>query len=545
MDKEQSLQNILKEGQVTVTPDHRSGLTKKEATEYFNENFPKLNKDQLHVFNFNTLKNLLEESIEYSKRGKVPRENNGTIVFLDAPGGTGKTFTLNVLISWIVMNDKLVAASAASGIAATMLHNGRTAHNHFKLPINITQDSVCNITKQQDLASFLRDVLLIIIDEATMLDRYCYECLDRTLRDFKDEEHTRFGGTPTLISGDFRQLLEVIPGANRAKTVQRCLKGSEKLWGKHVIHLKLRENMRVKNAIQARPDDEDFKAELLAYEDWLLKLGEGRLPNPCQNIIEIPPRMCLDSKDKVIEAVFDEFESNVGSKEYYQSRAIIAATNEIVNEVNDIMTDKLPGDVKIYRSIDNVGDDDDARAFPTEFLNSLHLSGMADHELRLKVNSVVILLRNIDLHGGHCNGTKYIVTELGDFRLTLEKLKPKGDKDDILVLPRIPMSSNSGTLPFVLNRLQFPVKPAFAVTVNRSQSQTFTGKVGILIPKSLWSHGQLYVCFSRSGDPNKIYVFSDQQEFQQLIEEGHLQPNQTYARNVVFNEVIVEDSCDG
>ena len=170
---------------------------------------------------------------------------------------------------------------------------------------------------------------------------------------------------------------------------------------------------------------------------------------------------------------------------------------------------------------------------------------MADHKLRLKVNSVVILLRNIDVNGGHCNGSKYIVTALGEFRLTLKKLKPKGDDDDILVLPRIPMSSTSGTtLPFVLKRLQFPVKPAFAITVNRSQSQTFQGKVGILLPKSVWMHGQLYVMFSRSGDPSNIYVFSDQQEFEELIEEGHLQPNRWYTRNVVFNE-IVQDSRDG
>ena len=99
--------------------------------------------------------------MEKNINGRTPRDKEGSFVFLDAPGGTGKTFTLNVLISWVIMNDKLVAPSAASGIAATMLHNGRTAHNQFKLPINITQDSTCNITKQQDLASFLRDVLLI------------------------------------------------------------------------------------------------------------------------------------------------------------------------------------------------------------------------------------------------------------------------------------------------------------------------------------------------------------------------------------------------
>ena len=186
-----------------------------------------------------------------------------------------------------------------------------------------------------------------------------------------------------------------------------------------------------------------------------------------------------------------------------------------------------------------MGDDDDARAFPTEFLNSLHLSGMADHELRLKVNSVVILLRNIDLHSGHSNGSRYFVKELGKFRLTLEKLEQKGDGNDILILPRMPMSSTSTTkLPFVLNRLQFPIKVAFAITVNRSQSQSFGDKLGLILPKSIWVHGQLYVMFSRTGNSRNIYIYANQDEFQPLIEEGHLDRNKKYTRNIVFKEVI-------
>ena len=47
------------------------------------------------------------------------KTNDGKLIFLDAPGGTGKTFTLNVLISWIKMNNLEVAISATLGIAAS------------------------------------------------------------------------------------------------------------------------------------------------------------------------------------------------------------------------------------------------------------------------------------------------------------------------------------------------------------------------------------------------------------------------------------------
>ena len=129
--------------------------------------------------------------------------------------------------------------------------------------------------------------------------------------------------------------------------------------------------------------------------------------------------------------------------------------------------------------------------------------------------------------------------KLGEFRLVLKKLYPEGNDNDILILPRIPMTSSAGTkLPFILTRLQFPIKVAYALTINRSQSQTFTGKCGILVPKSVWCHGQIYVMFSRSGNPDNIFVWANQDEFTDLIQADKLQSGKKYLRNVVYTEVL-------
>ena len=249
--------------------------------------------------------------------------------------------------------------------------------------------------------------------------------------------------------------------------------------------------------------------------------------------------MCKDTKEDVIDAVFDDFEANIGNPQYYQSRAIVAATNEIVNEINNNMTERLPGELTTFHSIDTVGDDDNPTSFPSEFLNKLQLSGMAEHELFLKENSVVILLRNMDINAGHCNGTRYFVKTIGKYRLVLKKLSSEGNENDVLILPRIPMTSSAGTkLPFVLKRLQFPIKVAFALTINRSQGQTFAGKLGILLPRSVWTHGQLYVTFSRCGNPNNVFVWADQDEFKEFIHENKLQPGKYYSRNIVYKEVV-------
>lgn len=60
--------------------------------------------------------------------------NASKIFFLDAPGGTGKTFVIRTLLAQIRKNKQIALAVASSGIAATLLPGGRTAHATFKLP---------------------------------------------------------------------------------------------------------------------------------------------------------------------------------------------------------------------------------------------------------------------------------------------------------------------------------------------------------------------------------------------------------------------------
>ena len=520
IDKEHFVQNCLAD-QYTYDEDD---LLPEQAKAFFEANYPKLNSDQKCVFE--RIKHLVEN-----------RSSDGKLIFLDAPGGTGKTFTLNVLISWMRMEGHEVATSATSGIAATLLYNGRTAHNRFKLPFHPHKESFCSVKKQSDDAKFLRSMGLAIIDEGPMLNKLCYEALHRTLVDLAPEsdKKKKFGGKLILVSGDFRQLLPVIEKANRSKIVGHTLKHSSVLWDEDVITLQLRENMRVKNEIAQCPHNHD---KLKAYEEWLLSLGEGRLRSHAtidnSNIIEIPTEMCVDTKEECVDSVFDDFERNIGNAEYFQSRIILAATNEIVNQVNDSMVERIPGDLHEFASIDTVGDIDSTTMFPTEFLNSLSLSGLPEHMLKLKKDTVVILLRNMDIKAGHCNGTRYLVKHIGKYRLVLHKLDCKEeDKNKVLILPRIPMRYGGQSFPFELTRLQFPLKIAFALTINRAQGQS-AKKCGVLLPKNVWTHGQIYVAFSRCGNPECIFVWAEQSQF----EEYKLDKTKKYVKNVVYREVI-------
>ncbi|XP_074303460.1 uncharacterized protein LOC141637940 [Silene latifolia] len=97
--------------------------------------------------------------------------------------------------------------------------------------------------------------------------------------------------------------------------------------------------------------------------------------------------------------------------------AILAPTHEIVELVNDYILSRIPETEKIYFISDEVSKDETnigvRDLYSTEFLNSIKCSGLPNHELKLKVGAIVMLLRNIDQSRGLCNGTRLIVTDLG------------------------------------------------------------------------------------------------------------------------------------
>ena len=100
-------------------------LSVEKAKMFYEANYPLLNKDQQQVFNY--IKVLI-----------VTKNKDGLLIFLDAAGGTGKTFTLNVLETWMITGNLKVATSAASGIAASLAKLPITDSN-FLSPLARTQ----------------------------------------------------------------------------------------------------------------------------------------------------------------------------------------------------------------------------------------------------------------------------------------------------------------------------------------------------------------------------------------------------------------------
>jgi hypothetical protein len=109
-----------------------------------------------------------------------------------------------------------VLAVASSGIASLLLPGGRTAHSRFKIPIDLHDESTCNITQQMKVAKLVHKVDLIIWDEVLMMHRRAFEAVDRTLHDLMQLDDAQanekfFGGKTVVLGEGFRQILPIIP----------------------------------------------------------------------------------------------------------------------------------------------------------------------------------------------------------------------------------------------------------------------------------------------------------------------------------------------
>ena len=156
-------------------------------------------------------------------------------------------------------------------------------------------------------------------------------------------------------------------------------------------------------------------------------------------------------EDTLIDAVFPEVKQPGFSSDIFTKRAILTPRNNDVDEINVILIDKFPGGVHLYRSFDSVIDDH-SNVYPAEFLNSLCPPGMTPHQLVLKENSPVILLRNLDPSAGLCNGTRLVCKRFTPNVIECE-ISTDFYRGERVFLPRITLrSSKSSRFPINFER---------------------------------------------------------------------------------------------
>ncbi|GJZ21434.1 DNA helicase [Tanacetum coccineum] len=180
-----------------------------------------------------------------------------------------------------------------------------------------------------------------------------------TLRDILDVPNKLFGGKSIVLGGDFRQTLPVKKGASKAEIIVKTKK----------------------------------KAALFA--SWLLDITDGKIRKAKENSdgssswIDVPEKYCIpddpNGLPSLIRFIYDDETLQMPSTLYKSSDEVIPVGND-------------RGEVELL--------------YPLEYLNTLLFSDFPPHQLELKGGAPIMLLRNMNLQGGMCNGTRMIIKKL-------------------------------------------------------------------------------------------------------------------------------------
>jgi ATP-dependent DNA helicase PIF1 len=462
----------------------------------------------------------------------MARVNNGNpgFFFLYGYGGTGKTYIWRALSAALRSKGEIVLTVASSGIAALLIPGGRTAHSRFSIPINIDEYSTCEIGPKDPSAELIRRAKLIIWDEAPMMHRHCFEAVDRTFKDIMKDKSNPFGGKVVVLGGDFRQILPVIPKGTRHEIVKATINSSP-LWSQCQI-LTLTTNMRLLSGHTGAELEERHR-----FSEWILGIGEGSIGDADDDYIKVqmPHDLLIpstgDPMADIVKTTYPNLLHNMHDHSFFCSRAILAPKNAIVDSVNEYIMDRIPGEEKTYLSYDSPCNSDKVIDSPDdvhtpEFLNTIVSSGLPNHRLRLKIGSPVMLMRNMIQTSGLCNGTRLIVTRLGTYVVEARIISGSNIGDKVFI-PRLSLVPSDKRLPFRFQRRQFPLSVSYAMTINKSQGRSLA-HVGLYLPQSVFSHGQLYVALSRVTSKEGLRI---------LITDSD-DKNTDETDNVVYKEVF-------
>ncbi|KAI9397171.1 hypothetical protein POPTR_003G004501v4, partial [Populus trichocarpa] len=262
----------------------------------------------------------------------------------------------------------------------------------------------------------------------------------------------------------------------------------------------------------------DQKKELAIFANWILAIGDGTqhdalFPDDSDaSMIKIPQDLLLEPGSNpilaIVSAVYPSIRDINIDPCYFRDRAIVTPRNATVSEINDFILNMLPGMKRIYLSTDTVcktsSDGDNAEIlYPVEFINQLEFNGL------VYVTEQVL-----------------IVTQLAE-RVIEAQIITGSFIGNRVFIPRIVFPINDAKCPFTIKRRQFPIRPCYAMTINKSQGQSLK-VVGVFLKDQVFTHGQLYVALSRVTSRQGLKIITCDTEGNHSI----------YVKNIVYKDVL-------
>nr|GEW91589.1 DNA helicase [Tanacetum cinerariifolium] len=169
------------------------------------------------------------------------------------------------------------------------------------------------------------------------------------------------------------------------------------------------------------------KQHVQRFSSWLLNSGDGNIGLPDEtdsencSIVQISEELCIPDNDNTIHQLINFICSDqtfqTPSAEDLQKKVIVCPKNKTADMINTHILSLLNHERRVYLSSDEAtphGNDggETELLYPNEYLNTLNFARLPPHRLELKIGAPIILLRNLNLKGGLCNGTRMTVIQL-------------------------------------------------------------------------------------------------------------------------------------
>jgi hypothetical protein len=449
---------------------------------------------------------------ELTLRSTRPVSNRADNLFLlEGAAGTGKTYTLNVLLEMCHARGIAIRACASTGKAATHLLNACTAHSLFGIPVldehaPASDMRFSTIKADSFKGNLLRRVAIFIIDEVGMLNVDDIYCINMLLKDLRDTS-VRFGRVLMIFTGDVRQIMPIVKNADPLG--DRQSQASFFFSGDCAVctRVTLTDNMRVRQSA----DHANFLAwqQLIGFDRYEhVQLPQDRLRRHTR-YIRLPSCFARFDEAAFVAEIYTR-EVLEGDPMQLLNRVILAPINSIVDRVNRRVTAMMPSDrpTRTYLSV-NTPDaydvyDPTSAILATDNLQSIESANMPPHALTLRIGTPVMCMQNLDVANGICNGTTMIVEQLCA-NIVWVKVKTRfGLRSHPIAPTRFIYSSNG----FKFTRTQLPIRVAFAVTINRAQGATYD-YVALHATYPIWAHGMLFVAVTRVTSPEGLTILCD------------------------------------
>jgi ATP-dependent exoDNAse (exonuclease V) alpha subunit len=378
-------------------------------------------------------------------------------IFITGKAGTGKSTLLHLIRQ---NSEKNLVVLAPTGLASLNV-SGQTIHSFFRFPPSITISEAQKIGRERQSSKVLQNLQLLIIDEISMVRADLLDCIDVFLKTVK-KSNLPFGGLQTILIGDLYQLPPVLRYQEQMDFAK--MYASPYFFASKVV-------------------EELFNGDIFNSKS-LLELIELKKVYR-QNDLEFINLLDAVRRGEKTTQILARLNQRVTSISDTEKAIILTTTNAASDSINQTNLAKIDLPSQLYLA--TTSGKFDKQSLPTT------------GDLELKVGARVMFVKN-DLKGKWVNGTLGIVSKLFENRVLV--VTDEGKTVEVypetweLYKTTFNQTENRLENQIIGSFTQLPLKLAWAITIHKSQGQTFD-RVILDLQNPAFSAGQTYVALSR------------------------------------------------